>query len=114
MKRNLFGASAVIAVLLGVALTLPAAGAGDATAGKGVYTNKCRICHGADGEGATGYAKAMGLEPAQLSSDRVQKKTDAELKKIILEGSGKMKPIKGVSDIDIDNVIAYVRNFRKK
>jgi mono/diheme cytochrome c family protein len=114
MKKNLFGASVVIAALLGVALATQAAGAGDATAGKAVYRNKCMICHGADGEGATGYAKAMGLDPAQLSSDRVHKKTDAELKRIILEGSGKMKPLKGLSEIDLDNVIVYVRNFRKK
>jgi len=113
MKKNSLAVSGLIA-FFGVALAIPAAGAGDASAGKTVYSNKCMICHGADGEGATGYAKAMGLEPARLSSDRVQKKTDAELKKIILEGSGKMKPLKGLSEIDIDNVIAYVRNFRKK
>jgi len=114
MKNSLLGAKVVIEALLVMALAIHAAGAGDASAGKAVYSNKCMICHGANGEGATGYAKAMGLEPARLSSDRVQKKTDAELKKIILEGSGKMKPLKGLTEIDIDNVIAYVRNFRKK
>jgi len=113
MKNSLLGAKVVIEALLVMALAIHA-GAGDASAGKAVYSNKCMICHGANGEGATGYAKAMGLEPARLSSDRVQKKTDAELKKIILEGSGKMKPLKGLTEIDIDNVIAYVRNFRKK
>lgn len=88
----------------------------DVAAGKSVYANKCMICHGADGEGKTGYAKALNLQPAQLGSDDVQKKTDAELKKIINEGSrGKMKPVKGLSDADIANVIAYVRaTFRKK
>jgi mono/diheme cytochrome c family protein len=90
------------------------ASGGDAVAGKTVYTDKCQLCHGADGEGATGYAKAMGLQPASMASDRVQKKTDAELKKIILEGSGKMKPLKGLGDADIANVIAYVRTFAKK
>jgi mono/diheme cytochrome c family protein len=103
-----------VIAFFGVVLAIQVAGAGDASAGKAVYSNKCMICHGADGQGATGYAKAMGLQPAQLSSDRVQKKTDAELKKIILEGSGKMKPVKGLSEIDIDNVTAYVRSFRKK
>ena len=74
------------------------------------------ICHGADGEGKTGYAKSMDLQPARLMSDEVQKKTDAELKKIITEGSrGKMKPIKGLSEANIANVIAYVRaTFKKK
>jgi mono/diheme cytochrome c family protein len=113
MKKNSLAASGLIA-FLGMALAIQAAGTGDATAGKAVYSNKCMICHGANGEGATGYAKAMGLEPANLGSDRVQKKTDAELKQIVLNGSGKMKPIKGLSDTDVNNVIAYVRNFRKK
>lgn len=114
MKRTLLAASSALVALFGPAIVLGAAGAGDASAGKAIYSNKCMICHGADGEGATGYAKAMGLQPARMSSDRVQNKTDAELKKIILEGSGKMKPVKGLSDADIDNVIAYVRTFRKK
>jgi mono/diheme cytochrome c family protein len=113
MKKKSFRLGIVIAALLCVALSPHVAAAGDAAVGKTVYTNKCRICHGADGEGSTGYAKAMGLEPARLSSDRVQKKTNAELKKIILQGSGKMKPITGLSEIDLDNVIAYVRMFRK-
>ncbi len=104
-------ALAAVAVALGIA---PAGDAGDAAVGKTVYANKCQLCHGANGEGATGYAKAMGLQPARLSSDQVQKKTDAELKKIIEEGSGKMKPVKGLNDVDIANVIAYVRTFAKK
>jgi len=89
--------------------------AGDPEAGKAVYKSKCMICHGVDGEGKTGYAKAMNLEPARLGSDAVQKKTDAEIKKIITEGSGKMKPIKDISDADIANVIVYVhQSFGKK
>jgi len=114
MENSSVGVTVLIAALLLPALAVQAAYAGDASAGKAVYTDKCMLCHGANGEGATGYAQAMGLQPARLSSDRVQGKTDAELKKIILQGSGKMKPVKGLSDIDIDNVIAYVRNFRKK
>jgi mono/diheme cytochrome c family protein len=114
MRRSSFGAMVVIAALLEVGPAIQALAAADANSGKAVYSNKCMICHGADGEGATGYAKALRLEPARLSSDRVQKKTDAELKKIILEGSGKMKPRKDLSEIDIDNVIAYIRTLRKK
>jgi mono/diheme cytochrome c family protein len=115
--KNLGAVFCAMAVLAAAAVSPPVApvgSAGDAAAGKTVYSNKCLICHGADGQGATGYAKAMKLQPAQLSSDAVQKKTDAELKKIIVEGSGNMKPVKGLSDIDVANVIAYVRTFAKK
>ncbi len=113
MRTYRSGAGAAIAVFVG-AMAIQAASTGDAVVGKTVYTDKCKICHGVDGAGATGYAKAMKLEPAQLSSDAVQKKTDAELKKVIREGSGKMKPIKGLGDADLDNVIAYVRSLKKK
>jgi cytochrome c len=87
MEKKSIGASGVTA-LLGLALAIQA-GTGDATAGKTVYSNKCMICHGADGQGTTGYAKAMGLQPAQMSSDRVQKKTDAELEKSSSTGQAK-------------------------
>ncbi len=66
MEKNSFGATGVIAALLGVALAIQAAGAGDATSGKAVYSNKCMICHGADGEGTTGYAKATRTCAAQV------------------------------------------------
>lgn len=114
MKKISGGVKALSLALLGMMIEVPTTSAGDVSAGKVVYDNKCMICHGANGASATGYAKALGLEPAHLGSDRVQKKSDAELKKIILEGSGKMKPLKGLSDIDIDNVIAYVRTLGKK
>jgi hypothetical protein len=47
-----------------------------------------------------------------LSSAEVQAHSDADLKKIITEGQGKMKPIKSVAGKDIDNVIAYVRSLK--
>lgn len=114
MNRNRLGICALGIMTLGVVACLPAAVAGDATAGKSIYESKCMICHGRDGASATGYAKALALEPAQLGSDRVQKKSDADIRKVILEGSGKMKPVKGLSDLDIANVIAYVRTLAKK
>jgi hypothetical protein len=37
----------------------------------------------------------------------------AELKKIITEGKGKMKPVKAVSGAAVDDVVAYVRTFKQ-
>jgi hypothetical protein len=48
-----------------------------------------------------------------LSSAEVQAHGDADLKKIITDGQGKMKPIKTVMGKDIDDVIAYVRSLKK-
>jgi hypothetical protein len=38
---------------------------------------------------------------------------DADLKAVITEGKGKMKPVKTVSAGDVDNVIAFVRTLKK-
>jgi mono/diheme cytochrome c family protein len=107
-----FAAVVVVVITLwgGVALGQ----AGDVAAGKVVYDKKCRICHGDDGEGNPDVAKKLKAEQKPLWSDDIQKKSDADFKKTITEGTGKMKPPKNVSDTDISNVIAFVRTLKKK
>ena len=85
----------------------------DAAAGKAVYGKKCQSCHGADGGGNPGIAKAMNVELKPLGSAEVQSKSDADLKKVITAGSGKMKPVTGVSDKDVSDVVAYIRTLKK-
>jgi len=87
--------------------------AGDATAGKAAYDKSCKSCHGAEGAPNPGMAKAMKVDMKALSSSEVQGTSDADLKKIITDGKGKMKPVKSVAGKDIDNVIAYVRSLKK-
>ena len=82
--------------------------AGDAAKGKDVYTAKCKSCHGPDGVPAPAMAKAMGIKPMQ----DVQSNTDADLKKAVTDGFGKMKPVASVAGADLDNVIAYVRTLK--
>jgi hypothetical protein len=48
-----------------------------------------------------------------LKSAEVQAKSDADIKKIIDEGIGKMKPIKTVTGADADNVVAFIRTLKK-
>jgi len=106
---------AVLFVALAVAMVyLPAAAhAQNAAAGKEVYTKKCQTCHGADGNGNPGMAKALKVEFKPLGSEEIQKKSDAEIKKIITDGSGKMKPVAGVTGADLDAVVAHVRTMKK-
>lgn len=87
--------------------------AGDAGAGKAIYAKKCQTCHAAAGEGNQGMAKALKVEIVHLGSAAAQKKTDAELKTIIVKGVGKMKPVMGLADADVDNVIAFVRTLKE-
>ena len=91
-----------------------AAAKGDAAAGKTVFTNRCAMCHGPDASGNTPMAKALGATIPDYRSKTVQDMTDADIKKQIVDGKGKMPPQSGLSDDDIANVIAYIRTFAAK
>jgi len=90
-----------------------AAAAGNATAGKAVYDKSCKSCHGANGVANPAIAKSLKVEMRDLGSKEVLAQSDADIKKIITEGKGKKKPVKGVAGADLDNVIAYMRTLKK-
>src|SRR5688572_4660723 len=101
----------VFAMVLG-AVTLmyaSAAFAADATAGKELFGKKCASCHGAAGEGKASIAKTMKVELRHLGSKEVQAKSDANIKKDILEGTGKMKAVTGIDANAADDLVAYMR-----
>ena len=87
--------------------------AADAKAGQASYDKSCKSCHGADGSGNAGVAKMMKVDLRALGSAAVQADSDADLKKVITDGKGKMKPVASVSGADADNVVAYVRTLKK-
>ena len=102
--RSIIG-FAILCVIL--ALCSTGAWAADAAAGKAVYSAKCRGCHGATGEGNPSMAKALKAEIKPLSE------SSADVKKVITDGQGKMKPVASVSGADLDNVVAYVQSLKK-
>jgi len=106
----------LVGLVVAVAAATPSllAAGGDAEAGKAVFSKKCALCHGKEGEGKDSIAKMMKVEMPHLGSKEVQAKSDADLQKIIDEGTGKMKPVKGLSDADKSNVIAFVRSLATK
>src|SRR5271169_2419548 len=79
--------------------------------GKELYTSKCAPCHGPNGEGKAAIAKMFNVTMPALASKEVQAKSDADLKKVILAGKGKMKPVAGVTDKQADDVVAYIRTL---
>jgi predicted CXXCH cytochrome family protein len=87
--------------------------AADANAGKAVYQKSCKSCHGPDGTPNAAVAKMMKADMKDLKSSDVQAMSDDDLKKVITDGKGKMKPIASVSGADADNVIAYIRTWKK-
>src|SRR5262245_8446299 len=87
--------------------------AGDVAAGKEVFSKKCASCHGPGGEGKDSIAKVLKIEFRPLGSKEVQAKSDAELIKTILEGGGKMKPVKDVDARNADDILSYLRTLKK-
>ena len=106
----------ILGLILVGALAFPLLGGGngDGKDGKAVYTKRCATCHGPEGEGKESIAKMMKVEMHPLGSKEVQAKSDADLHKIITEGTGKMKPVKDLSAQEVKDLIAYVRTLAKK
>ncbi len=87
--------------------------AGDAGAGKAIYTRSCQSCHGPDGVAKPAIVKMMKVEMKDLGSAEVQALSDDAIKKIITEGQGKMKAAKSLSAKEVDDVVACVRSLQK-
>jgi len=109
MNINLRKRMGTVVLCAFAALSATAWGA-DAAAGKAVYAAKCKACHGANGEGNPAIAKMMKVEMKPLSAAAGM--SEADLKKIITDGTGKMKPV-AVSGADLDNVVAFVKTLKK-
>lgn len=106
-----------------------AAFAGDAAAGKAVYTGKgtCWTCHGQTGKGDGPAGKALNPAPRDFSvgafkfdADKDGKVgTDADLKLVITKGAGAfggnptMAPWGHLSAKEVDDVIAFIRTLHQ-
>jgi mono/diheme cytochrome c family protein len=99
--------------LILTAVSVTAGWAADAKAGQAIYDKTCKTCHGADGTPNPAIAKMMQVEMKDLKSPEVQSMSDADLKKIVTEGKGKMKPVTTVTGDSANDVIAYVRSLKK-
>jgi cytochrome c2 len=84
---------------------------GDATKGKEVF-RRCAVCHGDSGEGKEAVGRAFGVTMKPLGSKEIQALDDAALKKNIVEGNGKMRPVK-LTDEEAADVIAFLRTLKK-
>jgi mono/diheme cytochrome c family protein len=80
--------------------------------GKELFTAKCAPCHGQNGEGKAAIAKMFNVTLPALASKEVQAKSDADLKKVIISGKGKMKPVSGVTEKQADDVVAFLRTLK--
>jgi mono/diheme cytochrome c family protein len=110
--RSLLAASMAL-VALSIAPRALAGSSGNAAQGKATFQERCAVCHGADASGHTAIAQALGTIP-DYRSNTVQSLTDAQIRAVITGGKGKMPPVKGVSETEITNLIAFIRSLGKK
>jgi mono/diheme cytochrome c family protein len=83
------------------------------SAGETLFNGKCKVCHGADGNGDTLMGKKLGAH--DLRSAEVQKQTDAQLTEAIKKGKDKMKGFDGkITDAEIKSLVVYIRELGKK
>jgi mono/diheme cytochrome c family protein len=103
----------ILTTLALAGLSATAGSAADVKAGQAVYDKSCKSCHGPDGTANAAVAKMMKVDMKDLKSAEVQAMSDDDLKKLIADGKGKMKPVKAVSGAAVENVVAYVRSLKK-
>ena len=105
MKASAIGILSFVA-LLGLAY----AGAPE---GKTIFAAKCQSCHGPNGEGKPAIAKMFNVTMHPLGSKEIQAKSDADFKKTITAGQGKMKAVTGLDEKQVGDVIAFVRTLKE-
>jgi quinoprotein glucose dehydrogenase len=76
---------------------------GAAAQGQALFQNNCQVCHGADLKGVMpGMPSLVGV------TDRMGE--DA-IKAIVTGGRGNMRPVSGISEVELNSVIAYLSTF---
>jgi mono/diheme cytochrome c family protein len=97
-------------VVLAVVVSLASAVCFAQSPGEATYKAKCQSCHGSAGTPNPGIAKMMGVKP--VSDPDVQKLTADQMAAVVKNGKNKMKPIAGLTDAQIKDVVAYYRGLK--
>ncbi len=83
--------------------------------GKKIFLEGCQICHGPTGKGDPDMAAHLMTPLPDLSAKKTQAKTDAELRKTIMEGhpGTSMWSYKGAfNEEELADLIAYLRSLK--
>jgi mono/diheme cytochrome c family protein len=87
-----------------------------ATSGRELYERECGYCHSAsDGSpvmNSLGANRTMGMRT--LGSAEVQAKSDADLKRDITRGTGRMTAFKRLTAKQVEDLVAYLRTIRDR
>jgi len=120
-----------LTILIAAFVTPSVSMAGDVAAGKTKFDELCVSCHGpgGKGDGPTGKALAAAGQPAPRDFTAGDFKfdtnadgtpgTDEDLKAVVTKGalvyggSAMMAPVMGLSDADLDNLVAFIRSLQQ-
>lgn len=86
-----------------------------AKTGQKIFSQRCVVCHGKEGEGDGPGGKALKPQPANLRSKLVQDQTDGEIFWKITNGRGPMikwGPI--IKEEDRWHLVNYIRSLSEK
>jgi mono/diheme cytochrome c family protein len=97
-------------VVLAAAISLAGAVGFAQPSGEATYKAKCAMCHGPTGTPSAGMAKAMGIKPS--TDPGIKALTVEQMISAVKNGKGKMKPIAGLTDAQIKDVVAYYRGLK--
>ncbi len=87
----------------------------DAERGKTLYMESCQHCHGARGDGKSEMAAYLTPPPSNLTAKVTQEKSDAVLRKTILEGrpGTAMSGFGGAfTEAQVADMLAYLRSLK--
>ncbi|MBU6482705.1 MAG: c-type cytochrome [Nitrospirae bacterium] len=112
---SLYGAILIAASVLLIGELWAAQGKGNPESGKKIYLESCQSCHGPTGKGDSDMAAYLTPPPANLAAKKTQAKTDAELRKMILEGrpGTAMSSYEGTfEEAQLADLLAYIRSLK--
>jgi cytochrome c553 len=92
--------------------------AGHAADAKTTWTNLCVKCHGTEGKGDTKMGKKLAIKDytdATVQAGFTDEQAFKALKEGIKDKTGatRMKAVEGLSDDEINGMVAYVRGLKK-
>lgn len=122
-RITIFSAAALL--LAGLALPSAALADGDAAAGKALYLQNCSSCHGDTGHGDGPTGAALPVKPRDFGTGEFKfdtdgdgkTGTDADLANVIHNGAMKyggsplMAPLPHLSEVDVTNIIVFIRTL---
>ena len=81
-----------------------------ADSGEATYKAKCATCHGSAGTPSPGIAKMMGVKP--VSDPSMKALSAADVTAAVKNGKGKMKPVAGLTDAQVKDVVTYFKTLK--